>query len=64
MTRVAVPKPESVDDPLIEEIFAWVTKMEGEVPNHFYVVGASLFLAWIGPCGRVGGIVVSAFPPA
>ena len=26
--------------------------------------GASLFLAWIGPCGRVGGIVVSAFPPA
>ena len=29
-----------------------------------YVVGASLFLAWIGPCGRVGGIVVSAFPPA
>lgn len=37
MTRVAVPKPESVDDPLIEEIFAWVTQMEGEVPNHFYV---------------------------
>ena len=30
----------------------------------FYLVGASLFLAWIGPCGRVGGIVVSAFPPA
>ena len=29
-----------------------------------YLVGASLFLAWIGPCGRVGGIVVSAFPPA
>ena len=28
------------------------------------LVGASLFLAWIGPCGRVGGIVVSAFPPA
>ena len=25
-----------------------------------YVVGASLFLAWIGPCGRVGGIVVGA----
>ena len=34
--------------------------------RHFggYIVGASLFLAWIGPCGRVGGIVVSAFPPA
>ena len=37
MARVAIPKPEKVDDPIIREIFSWVTDMEGEVPNHFYV---------------------------
>ena len=36
----------------------------GHQRSRQYIVGASLFLAWIGPCGRVGGIVVSAFPPA
>jgi uncharacterized peroxidase-related enzyme len=30
-------KPEKVDDPVIREIFDWVTQMEGSVPNHFYV---------------------------
>jgi len=30
-------KPEEVDDPVIREIFEWVTQMEGSVPNHFYV---------------------------
>jgi uncharacterized peroxidase-related enzyme len=37
MARVALVKPEKVDDPVIQEIFAWVTQMEGAVPNHFYV---------------------------
>lgn len=37
MARVAIVKPESVDDPAIAEIFEWVTGVEGEVPNHFYV---------------------------
>ena len=37
MTRVALPKPEQINDPAIEGIFAWVTEMEGSVPNHFYV---------------------------
>jgi hypothetical protein len=37
MARVKITKPESVDDPVIQEIFAWVTGMEGAVPNHFYV---------------------------
>ncbi|MEZ5568284.1 MAG: carboxymuconolactone decarboxylase family protein, partial [Halioglobus sp.] len=37
MARVNIVKPESVDDPAIEGIFAWVTEMEGAVPNHFYV---------------------------
>ena len=37
MTRVALPKPEQITDPAIEGIFAWVTEMEGSVPNHFYV---------------------------
>lgn len=36
MARVSIEKPESVDDPAIEGIFAWVTEMEGSVPNHFY----------------------------
>jgi len=37
MARVALPKPEHVTDPAVAEIFAWVTEMEGSVPNHFYV---------------------------
>ncbi len=37
MARVPLVKPEKVDDPVIQEIFAWVTQMEGSVPNHFYV---------------------------
>ena len=30
-------KSETVNDPVIREIFDWVTQMEGSVPNHFYV---------------------------
>ena len=37
MTRVKLVKPETIDDPVIQQIFDWVTKMEGSVPNHFYV---------------------------
>jgi len=37
MARVALIKPDNVDDPIIQEIFAWVTQMEGAVPNHFLV---------------------------
>ena len=36
MARVALPKPEHVTDPAVKGIFAWVTEMEGSVPNHFY----------------------------
>ena len=36
MARVALPKPEHITDPAIEGIFAWVTEMEGSVPNHLY----------------------------
>lgn len=37
MARVKIIKPDAVDDPVIREIFSWVTGMEGAVPNHFYV---------------------------
>ena len=37
MARVALPKAEQITDPAVEGIFAWVTEMEGSVPNHFYV---------------------------
>lgn len=37
MARVKMIKPDTVTDPAIREIFAWVTEMEGDVPNHFYV---------------------------
>ena len=37
MARVALSKPEQITDPVVEGIFAWVTEMEGSVPNHFYV---------------------------
>lgn len=36
MARVALNKPERIEDPVIEAIFSWVTRMEGAVPNHFY----------------------------
>jgi len=37
MARVKMVKPERVDDPVVREIFDWVTQMEGSVPNHFHV---------------------------
>jgi uncharacterized peroxidase-related enzyme len=37
MARVRIVKPDKVDDPVIRQIFDWVTQMEGAVPNHFYV---------------------------
>jgi AhpD family alkylhydroperoxidase len=37
VARVKIAKPEKVDDPVVREIFDWVTQMEGSVPNHFYV---------------------------
>ncbi len=37
MARVRIVKPETVDDPIVQEIFDWVTQMESAVPNHFYV---------------------------
>ena len=37
MARVKIIKPQQIDDPVIREIFEWVTQMEGSVPNHFYV---------------------------
>ena len=37
MARVALPKPGQITDTAVEGIFAWVTEMEGSVPNHFYV---------------------------
>jgi len=37
MARVAIAKPDKVDDPAVAAIFDWVTEMEGSVPNHFYV---------------------------
>ena len=37
MARVKIVKPDTVADPAIQEIFHWVTEVEGAVPNHFYV---------------------------
>lgn len=37
MARVPIVEPEEVEDPAVEEIFQWVTEMEGSVPNHFYL---------------------------
>jgi uncharacterized peroxidase-related enzyme len=37
MARVALAKPGTGDDVAIGEILAWVTEMEGAVPNHFRV---------------------------
>lgn len=35
MARVKLWAPEDSDDAIVNEIFAWVTQMEGDVPNHF-----------------------------
>ncbi|WP_263018758.1 carboxymuconolactone decarboxylase family protein [Natronobiforma cellulositropha] len=37
MARVPLIEPERVDDPTVQELFEWVTEMEGSVPNHFYL---------------------------
>ena len=37
MARVAIVRPDRIDDPAIREIFDWVTGVEGAVPNHFFV---------------------------
>ena len=37
MARVRIAKPEKINDPAVQGIFDWVTEMEGQVPNHFYV---------------------------
>jgi len=37
MSRVPLVKPENNDDPIINEMFAWVTEVEGDIPNHFYL---------------------------
>lgn len=37
MARVALANPGTGDDIAIREILAWVTEMEGAVPNHFRV---------------------------
>ena len=37
MARVAMTVSENDSDPLIRQIFDWVTQMEGAVPNHFLV---------------------------
>ncbi|MEO1730144.1 MAG: carboxymuconolactone decarboxylase family protein, partial [Pseudomonadota bacterium] len=35
MARVKLWAPTDSDDPVVKDIFAWVTEMEGDVPNHF-----------------------------
>ncbi|PHR59934.1 MAG: alkylhydroperoxidase [Robiginitomaculum sp.] len=37
MARVKTWGPNDTDDEVIQDIFAWVTEMEGHVPNHFYI---------------------------
>ncbi len=37
MARVKLVKDAGSDDPIIQEIFDWVTEMEGAVPSHFHV---------------------------
>ncbi len=37
MARVKIWDPKDTDDPIIREIFAWVSEMEGDVPNHFNI---------------------------
>lgn len=37
MALVKISKADPVNDPAIQELFDWVTDMEGAVPNHFFV---------------------------
>ena len=37
MARVTLVDTGATNDPVIGEIFQWVTEMEGDVPNHFKV---------------------------
>jgi uncharacterized peroxidase-related enzyme len=37
MARVPLIDPDETEDAVVEEIFEWVTEMEGSVPNHFYL---------------------------
>ncbi|MEP5757887.1 MAG: hypothetical protein ABJ327_00990 [Litoreibacter sp.] len=37
MAYVKTWSPSDTDDPILNEIFAWVTEMEGDVPNHFNI---------------------------
>ena len=37
VARVEIVTPGQVLEPAVKEIFAWVTEMEGSVPNHFLV---------------------------
>jgi uncharacterized peroxidase-related enzyme len=37
MARVAIIQTDVISDPVIREIFDWVTTVEGAVPNHFRV---------------------------
>ena len=37
MALVKITKTDPVNDPAIQELFDWVTDMEGAVPNHFFV---------------------------
>ena len=37
MARVAIVQTDVIDDPVIREIFDWVSTVEGAVPNHFRV---------------------------
>ena len=37
MARVELVKPDQIDDPVVQAIFAWVTQKESAVPNHFYL---------------------------
>ena len=37
MARVPLIYPDETEDAVVEEIFEWVTEMEGSVPNHFHL---------------------------
>lgn len=37
MARVPLIKHEDTDDPVVRELFDWVTDVEGAVPNHFFL---------------------------
>ena len=37
MSRLPLVKLNDIEDPEILGIFAWVTEMEGKVPNHFAI---------------------------